>query len=174
MTKKQSYEEIFHEFYSPLCNYASRLVGDDAMAEEIVQDLFVHLLERNSLNRVDQLDRYLIRSVKFRCIDHLRHQQKENPIRIDQKHEDIADVTHASDEEMDALFHYLVAKLPPKTRTVFLLVRQSEMTYQEVAEELNISVKTVEAQMSRALQKLRIYLKDYGYLSCAYFTLFIK
>lgn len=175
MARPKKFEEIFHEHYEALCNYAARLVRDDDMAEEIVQDLFVQFLESKSLENVEHVDRFLIRSVKFKCIDFLRRQANARVITVNHAVESQqASVEVESEEETEALFHYLVAKLPPKTREVFLLVRQSGLTYQEAAEKLEISVKTVEAQMSRALDKMRSALKEHGYLSCLYFTFLLK
>jgi RNA polymerase sigma-70 factor (ECF subfamily) len=62
------------------------------------------------------------------------------------------------------LLHYFAAKLPPKTKQVFLLSRESNLTYKEIAEKLHISIKTVEAQMTRALRKMRSILKEQRFL----------
>jgi RNA polymerase sigma-70 factor, ECF subfamily len=175
MGHPRTFEETFHEHYAALCNYATRLVHDADVAEEIVQDLFVQLLEKKSLNKVEQIDHFLIRSVKFKCIDFLRKKTSSLAMTMSHTVESSQVVVDAeSEEETEALFLYLVAKLPPKTREVFLLIRQSGLTYQEAAEKLEISVKTVEAQMSRALNKMRIALKEHGYLSLLYFTFFVK
>lgn len=169
------FEEIFHEHYSPLCNYATKIVKAHDVAEEIVQDLFVQLLEKKSLEGVEYIDRFLIRSVKFKCIDFLRRQQNSKLVAFDHLIEsNVADNTIDSEEELEALFNYLVAKLPPKTREVFLLIRQSGLSYKDAANQLGISDKTVENQMSRALKKMRALLKDAGYLSLACFPLYLK
>jgi RNA polymerase sigma-70 factor (ECF subfamily) len=166
MKSNPTFEQIFHAYYSPLCNYAAKILNDDDLAEEVVQDLFVQLLEKGTLDTVEHLDRFLLRSTKFKCIDFLRKHQKAQLISYEQKpEEEPADDELASEEQIDALFHYFVAKLPIKTREVFLLIRKSGLTYKEAAEELDISVKTIENQMSRALRKMRDILKDYGYLS---------
>jgi len=172
MDDKKPFEEIFQEYYSPLCNYALKLVNDFEVAEEIVQDLFVQLLEKQTLDEVVYVDRFLIRSVKFKCIDFLRRRKNAGVVTFEHLAEsDLIDNEELSGEEINALFHYLAAKLPPKTREVFLLVRQSELSYKETAEKLNISVKTVENQMSRALKKMNMFLKAHGYLSSLFFFL---
>lgn len=173
MNERKAFEEIFREHYTALCNYAAKLVHDTDVAEEIVQDLFVQLLEKNSLDTVDFVDRFLIRSVKFKCIDFLRKRSNSPVVNLDKATEN-NQIALESEQEVEALFHYLVAKLPPKTQEVFLLVRESGLSYQEAAVKLNISVKTVEAQMSRALDKMRTALKQHGYLSVFYFSLFLK
>jgi RNA polymerase sigma-70 factor (ECF subfamily) len=175
MHNNYSFEKIFHEHYSPLCNYAAKIVKEYDLAEEIVQDLFVHLLEKNSLEGVEHVDRFLLRSVKFKCIDFLRKQKKSNQVVFEHLLQtDVLENEISSEEEVEALFDYLVAKLPPKTKEVFLLVRQSGLSYKEAAAQLHISDKTVENQMSRALKKLRMLLKDAGYLSWIYLSIFLK
>lgn len=174
MKNNPAFEQIFHTYYSPLCNYATKILHNDEVAEEVVQDLFVQLLEKGTLNTVEHIDRFLLRSTKFKCIDFLRKQQKLQLIPYEQQMESEPATENDlnSEEEMEALFHYFVAKLPEKTREIFLLIRKSGMSYKEVAEELEISVKTVENQMSRALRKMRGILKDYGYLSTCFITFF--
>ena len=154
-------ENIFHQFYSPLCNYASKIVNDDFVAEDIVQSLFIQLHEKNKWNKIANIEGYLLRSVRFKCIDYLRKVTRAKFVAIDE----LSDLTVGSpyeitEEDIEPLFHYYAAKLPPKTREVFLLSRVSRLTYKEIADELNISVKTVENQMGRALKKMKELLKN--------------
>lgn len=171
MHEKQLIERIFHEHYSPLCNYAAKILGDFDQAEEVVQGLFVELLEKGALAGVNNPERFLLRSTKFKCIDYLRKTRSLlsalEPLSSEPM--PIQEAGYETEEELEALFHYFIARLPPKTREVFLLVRKSGLSYREVADELGISEKTVENQMSRALKKMRTLLKDYGYLSSLYF-----
>jgi len=156
-----TFKEIFQTYYSPLCNYALNFVHDDSTAEEIVQNLFIELWEKDSLKKVQNKERYLLRSVKFKCIDYLRTQNinKEIPIR-DLPEQPTAEPGTLSEEDILPLLHYFASKLPPKTREVFLLSRASGMSYREIADEMNISVKTVENQMGRALRSMKSLLKE--------------
>lgn len=161
----QTIENIFHQFYSPLCNYASKILKDEDTAEDIVQSLFIQLYEKNDLNFIDNPDRYLQQSIRFKCIDHIRKTKKSasQPI-IETKHDAPSSFPYEiTEEEIEPLFYYYAAKLPPKIREVFLLSRVSKLSYKEIAEELNISQKTVENQMSSALKKLRAMLSDEHY-----------
>jgi RNA polymerase sigma-70 factor (ECF subfamily) len=74
-----------------------------------------------------------------------------------------------SEEEIEPLLHYFAAKLPPKTREVFLLSRQSQLSYKEIAERMQISVKTVEGHMARALREMRQMLKAQNFFSLLVF-----
>ena len=80
--KEKQFYEIFNEFYSPLCNYAFKVVGDKDEAEEIIQGLFIEFWETNKLETVEFMERYLLRSVKFKCLDYLKYKRKKNVVRI--------------------------------------------------------------------------------------------
>lgn len=155
-------ENIFHQFYSPLCNYASRIIGDSHLAEDIVQSLFIQLYERDSIGSVKNMEHYLLRCVKFKCIDFLKNQNHTTS--IEQLKEEIGNELHEiKEEDIEPLFYYYAAKLPPKTREVFLMSRVGQLTYKEIAVELNISQKTVENQMGSALKKLKTMLQKEHY-----------
>ncbi len=158
-------ENMFHQFYSPLCNYAYKIVNDDFIAEEIVQSLFIQLFEKINWNEIRQIEPYLLRCVKFKCIDYLRKETRYQTTDL-KGLQDLTATGHQeiTEDDIEPLFHYYAAKLPPKTREVFLLNRQGGLTYKEIAEELNISVKTVEGQMNRALKKMKDLLKDFPLL----------
>ncbi|MCF8357378.1 MAG: RNA polymerase sigma-70 factor [Prolixibacteraceae bacterium] len=155
-------EKLFDVYYSPLCNYASRIVGNADDAEDIVQSLFAQFLQKNNLQAVKVSEAYLLRSVKNKCIDFIRAQKKlfRNDSDINYPALEPNDI---SEEEIEPLFYYYAAKLPPKTREVFLMSRVNKLTYKEIAEELRISQKTVENQMGSALKKLKIILQKEHY-----------
>jgi RNA polymerase sigma-70 factor, ECF subfamily len=121
------------------------------------------MFEKNNLNSIQNKEAYLLRSVRFKCIDFLRNKQTTTSM-DDLKEEASSEFYEISEEDIEPLFYYYAAKLPPKTREVFLLSRVSKLTYKEIAEELNLSQKTVENQMGSALKKLRVILKDEYYL----------
>jgi RNA polymerase sigma-70 factor, ECF subfamily len=152
-------EELFHRYYSPLCNYASKIVHNNHDAEDIVQHLFIQLFQKNNLHSIQNIENYLLRCVKFKCIDFLRTRQYSVPIDLlpEEAGNEHPEVT---EEDIEPLFHYYAAKLPPKTREVFLMSRVGQMTYKEIAAELNVSQKTVENQMGNALKKLKSILNE--------------
>lgn len=153
---KSTIEKIFHRYYSPLCNYAAKIISDDNTAEDIVQALFIQLYEKNRLNLIDNIEGYLLKSVRFKCIDYIRNKNRQKTEELNELYTESINLPHEiTEEEIEPLFHYYAAKLPPKTREVFLLSRVSKLTYKEIAKELNISQKTVENQMGSALKKLR-------------------
>ncbi len=154
-------ENIFHQYYSPLCNYATKIISDNTIAEDIVQDLFIQLWENKKLENIENTERFLLRSTKYKCIDYLRTKRIDNEISLENLPEIIyTEDNDINEEDIEPLLQYYTSKLPPKTREVFLLSRKSGLTYKEIANDLNISVKTVENQMSRALRIMRELLKD--------------
>lgn len=157
-------ESIFNEFYSPLCNYAAQIVSNVHLAEDIVQELFVHLWEKDKLKNIENPEKFLLRSVKFKCIDFLRKKNKETvEINID-LHKDITTETlMLNEEDIEPLLYYFASKLPPKTKEVFLLSRKSGLTYAQIAKELDISIKTVETHISKALSIMRSLLKEHDF-----------
>jgi RNA polymerase sigma-70 factor (ECF subfamily) len=157
------FENIFRQYYSPLCNYASKIVYDDVIAEDIVQSLFIQLWENKKLDKVEKIERFLLRAVKFKSIDYLRTKMTNTEILIEEI-EDNRNIGELKEEEIEPLLYYYASKLPPKTREVFLLSRKSGLSYKEIAEEQGISVKTVENQMGNALKTMRKLLKEQDYL----------
>ena len=158
-------KKIFDEYYSPLCNYAAKILADEDLAEDIVQSLFIQLWEKDKITNIKNYQHFLLRATKYKCIDYLRTKRIESNIKI----EDISDIIKTEyhqiqEEDIEPLLHYFASKLPPKTREVFLLSRKSKLTYREIAEELNLSIKTVENQMGRALRMMRKLLKENDFL----------
>ena len=158
---KTEIQNLFNQYYSPLCNYATKIISDSTIAEDIVQDLFVQLWENEKLENIENTERFLLRATKYKCIDYLRTKR----INIEISLENLPEIIYTEDkdineEDIEPLLYYYTSKLPPKTREVFLLSRKSGLTYKEIANDLNISVKTVENQMSRALRIMRELLKD--------------
>ncbi len=166
LSHDELFKEIFHGYYSPLCNYALKIVRNNALAEDLVQQLFLQLYEKKALLKVVQPERYLLRCVKFKCIDFHRTKSIKNEIPLngipDRSFDQSSDL---KEEDIEPLLHYFASKLPPKTREVFLLSRNSGMTYKEIAIEMDISVKTVETQMGRALRQMKILLKAQNLLT---------
>lgn len=160
-------KQIFKEYYSPLCNYATKIVKVPSIAEDIVQSLFIQLWENDTLSSIENHERFLLRSVKFKCIDYLRKNnssitQLTNEASSNNQSTNLEDL---NEEDIEPLLHYFASKLPPKTREVFLLSRTSGLTYKEIALEKGIAVKTVEAHMSKALRTMRGLLKEHDFFS---------
>jgi RNA polymerase sigma-70 factor, ECF subfamily len=157
---------IFRTYYQPLCTYAYTFLQDKEEAEEIVQGTFLSVWEKRQTIAIHTAVKpYLYAMVRNACLNVIKHEK------IKQKHaaEEIAlspishdSVAHAvATSELELKIHQAMEKLPEQCRLVFKLSRFEELKYAEIAEQLSISIKTVENHMGKALKIMREQLKDY-------------
>ncbi len=169
---EKAYETLFHKYYGHLCLYATKILKDDPAAEEIVQDFFVKIWEkREHLNIETSIKNYLFRSIKNLCINYIQHNKTKN--RYAQKVISETENSYSDDDsfpeiELSKKIEESINSLPEKRKEIFRLSRQDGLKYQEIAVKLNISIKTVETQMTLALKTLRDKLKNYS----TFFTFF--
>jgi RNA polymerase sigma-70 factor (ECF subfamily) len=168
-----SFELVFKKFYKVMCVYAESFVREKPMAEEIVSDIFYKIWEnRESLNITKSLQAYLFTSVHNSSIKYLEH------LKVLKKYNEFAsralqnsELLYSSNEhypianliskEAEKEIVSAIQSLPEQCRQVFCMQRFNDMSYEEIANKLNISINTVRTQMMRALKKLRESLKDY-------------
>lgn len=158
------YEMVFHEHYRPLCAFARTFLTDPDEAEEVVQNVFVALWEkRNTLEVEASLRSYLFRSVRNACLNRLKHDKVRLQHRAHALYSASADsvFNHVDMQELESRLKAALDKLPEQCRKVFELSRFQEMRYAEIADHLQISPKTVENHMGKALKILREELHDY-------------
>jgi len=163
---KDVFEEIYRQYYSPLCFYCRRYVGDMEEAKEIVQGLFLKIwIKRNELDINTSVKSYLYRAVQNYALNHLHQQKVKQKYIINKAHFPNQSSENGQlkmeEEELKILIKSAVLKLPDKRRKIFELSRYENMKYTQIAEHLTISVKTVEAQMSKSLKYLRQVLNEY-------------
>lgn len=155
-------EQLFLYYYKPLCLYALHYVGDVDVVEDLVQECFVKLIEKPTAV-IDKA--YLYATVRNACIDHIR---KGNPLKTDITPTDlegtITDEEAAERSLHEAELWTAIDALPERCRMIFLMAKRDGMTYHEIAQELGISEKTVEHQISKAIRQLRKKSADYFYL----------
>jgi RNA polymerase sigma-70 factor (ECF subfamily) len=171
---KQKFERLFREHFTGLCYFAQKYLGDLDSSKEIVHNVFIKVWEgRNEFDWEKPAKSYLFTSVYNRSMNFIRDNKKfvdnEGIHTSDSPNEpgEFHDIMEVS--ELEGKINKAIDKLPEKCREVFKLNRFEGKKYAEIAEKLNISVKTVETQMSKALKVLKEDLKDYIYL----FLLFI-
>jgi RNA polymerase sigma-70 factor (ECF subfamily) len=145
--------------------FAVGFVKDAEAAREIVQEVFVNLWEkRETIDRSKQVKSYLAASVRNRCLNHLRNNRKFSPSLLELQ--GLSDEAEAAgdrlvERELSEAIAEAIAGLPDRCREIFLLNRNHHLRYQQIADHLQISVKTVETQMSKALQHLRVRLAGF-------------
>ena len=166
-----AYESLFHDYYVMLSIIAKSFVKNNELAEELVNDVFVKIWERREFFLINtSLRAYLAKSVQNRCINYLRQNRKKTnlrePLTENMNYEmlrwsDDYPLDKLMEKELADDIEKSVAKLPERCRQIFLLSRDKGLQYDQIAENLNISVNTVKAQMKIALSKLREYLREY-------------
>ncbi len=161
-----AFESLFHEYYPGMCSYAESLVSKQEIAEEVVQDVFFNIWKNKSnLKIVVSLKTYLFRSVFNNSMLYLRNAKRERSLNEKwisfQENESDTITEDIESREMNALISYTLQSLPERTQEIFRLSRFEGLKYREIATRLSISVKTVEANMGRALKALKLSIDDY-------------
>ena len=161
-----AFEELFKAHFGALHSYASVMLYHDSYAEEIVQNVFVRIWEKRDLLDVQiSVKAYLYKCVHNDCLNYIKHKK------IKTKYQDHAafimndQSENTSDKliltELQERLQVALNQLPEQCRTIFQMSRFEDLKYREIAEELGISIKTVENQMGKALKILRIKLVDF-------------
>jgi len=155
-----AFETLFRSYYEPLCRYACRFVGNMDTAEEIVQDLFYVLWkDRQNLNIFTSVNGYLYRSVKNRSLQQLEKETVRDAYRTMYAENEVIETVTPQEEmeykELEQLMQETLRRLPERRQKIFRMNRMDGKKYNEIAQELHISVKTVEAEISKTLKLLR-------------------
>ncbi|WP_026462360.1 RNA polymerase sigma-70 factor [Adhaeribacter aquaticus] len=166
LTPDEKVELLFRKYYAPLCKSLYRTLRDASFAEDVVQEVFLKVWEmRESLQMDDAIQSYLYRSCYNAALNFLKAQKKKQASDIDELEEAIPGGETAEKTlnllETEGAILKAIDSLPPKTRLVFSMSRFEELTYKEIAERLDISLKSVEKHMGIALQRLRENLQEY-------------
>lgn len=161
-----SFEKLFFSFYPGLLRYAVSLVQKNEIAEEVVQDVFYNVWKnRDSIRISRSWKSYLYRAVYNHSMMHLRKVRREmsveNGLFPEREAKSPDPAQELEYQEVSAVVSDTIGRLPERTREIFLLNRQEGLKYREIAERLSISVKTVEANMGKALSALRSSMEKY-------------
>ncbi len=165
---KEAFGLIFNEQFGVLTSYALRFLDEREDAEEIVQDVFVKFWDKcTELAPDSSIKSYLYRSVHNTCLNHIKHQKVKDAYRSHVIHhmENSFELSweQKDPEKMRTEILDEIENLPPRCSEIFKLSRLEGLKYQEIADHLGISIKTVEVQMGKALRVLReklIHLKS--------------
>lgn len=162
------FDNLFRMYYSDLCTYAVRYVHSNNLAEDLVSETFYSLWKiRETLGEINNIKAYLFKSVHNNCLFYIRSQK--NKVRISDV--DFSIIEESSPLERDVMhslilkeltdqLDILIEKLPPQQQIVFRMKRFENKKSKEIAEELNLSVKTVEMHMTKATSFLKSKLKN--------------
>ncbi|WP_232304877.1 RNA polymerase sigma factor [Maribacter thermophilus] len=161
---KKAFSFLVDSYHHRLCVYANSLVNNSMLADDIVQNVFINVWEkRNMLNPGHSLKSFLYKSVYNEFIDQYRKSQ--SLLRIEKKYiEHLNTIVAGEDEESTKKLisdvKNMMEDLPPKCKQVFMLSKKEGLTNIEISEHLEISVKAVEAQITRGFKILRKKLSD--------------
>ena len=165
---QDAFKAIFDQYFERLLNFSISYVKQHAAAEDILSDVFLKLWEgREKLTQIENFDAYLFTIVKNRSLNYLEKKKR----RIDLFLEKGAHYMELTDhytpesnyefEELNLLFDETIKGLPGQCKRVFELVRNQKLKYKEVAAILDISTKTVDAHLTKAIKRLRQSFNDF-------------
>jgi RNA polymerase sigma-70 factor (family 1) len=155
-----AYQELFYLFYKPLLRFAYAFIRSHELSEEIVSDVFIRIWERRSqLEEIGNLKVYLYVSTRNMALKYLLKKQKQASIALDDlqvelegQHQDPGQLL-LTQELMNRVTR-AIEELPPRCKMVYKLIKEDGLRYKEVAEILNISIKTIDNQLAIALKKI--------------------
>lgn len=169
----KAFELLFKIYHKPLCNYAKVYVNRFDIADEIVQETFISLWNsRTTIDETKSLNSFLYKCIYNNSINFIKKAQTNRKLseayiseieyraKMLEGNYSESYFDHLTNEELENSVKNAIAQLPDQCREIFMLSRYEELTYQQIADKLNISINTVKTQLSRALQKLRHDLEE--------------
>jgi len=161
------FEQIFKSHIRSLHSYAATILKEEAAAEEIVQNVFLRLWEKKEEIEIrENISVYLYRSVHNESLNYLKHLKVRTAYQTYAMHRERHHESEKASEkvtlgELEQKLEKALRELPEQCRTIFQLSRFEDLKYREIADRLDLSVKTVENQMGKALKLLRLKLVDF-------------
>jgi RNA polymerase sigma-70 factor (ECF subfamily) len=157
----EAYKKLFYALFPSLQNFAYSIIKSRMIAEEIVSDAFIMIWEkRKNLLEIENLRLYLFISVKNAAIRKLQQEKKRN-IKLSLDDFDVEFISDYStpeeimqSAETEKTIHEVIQHLPPRCKLIFKLAKEDHLKYKEISSLLNISIKTIDAQLSIALKKI--------------------
>lgn len=168
----QGFDALFNRYWKSLFTLAKRILEDEQLAEDVLQEAFVALYENARENDIDHVRAYLYQTVKYQCFMHLRSGKISEKhlarLRMIRSSNNVQEYMDAAD--LEALLLEQMESLPEKCREVFYLSRYELLSNKKIAEQLNISQKTVEHQITKALKTLRLSVDKMALIAfCVHF-----
>lgn len=162
------YNSLFDELFEPLCQYSFQVTQEVEVSEDIVQERFIYLWNNwERLSNFENLKAYLYQSVKSRSINYIKKKFNTNINSLEGMADSIENCQLPSPIELlekadlETILEEALNTLPEKCRIIFDLKRNAELSNKEISEQLNLSIKTVEAQTTIALKKIRLHINKH-------------
>jgi len=167
----EEFEKLFKSYYSPLCHYAYKFLKDMDLAEEVVQEFFYNYWKNRETMVIQiSIKSYMFRAIRNNSLKYLEHvkvvKSYEQNFKVSNSSEPGFDDNELEVKELNEIIDATLNELPERCSQIFKMSRFDGLKYSEIAEKLAISIKTVEANMGKALQLFRKNLKQYEELAC--------
>lgn len=154
--EEKIFTEYFHAYYRRLCLHALHFTENSEEAEEVVQEIFVHLWEKKErLETIQSIKSYLYRAVRNNCLMRIRDAKPTTPLDTLSTEQTYPEEDQEERAEMEARIWQMIDDLPERRREIFLMAKRDGMSYKEIALQTGLSVKTVENHVFRAMLSLR-------------------
>lgn len=159
------FREIYDLYYEPLCKFLLFYTKDTLVIEDIVQEVFLSLWEQRNSIKITYIKTYVFQSAKNKLLNHLRNEKNRSVLLEKWFQEQLQNQLLNKDsfeiEQVLKVVEKAIDNLPKKCQEIFVLSKTQNMTYKQISELKQISVKTVENQMGIALKKIRAFLSEY-------------
>ncbi len=179
ISSKKEFEGLFNTHYSNMCSYSNLFLKDLDAAEEVVQNVFFKIWEnREKLVFKTSVESYLFRAVRNASLNVVKHVKIREEYKVHNEREIQMNEQDNTDDfalnELEQKIRKVIDQLPFDRRRIFIMSRYDGLKYQEIADKLGISVKTVENQIGRSLKFLKKELADYLPLILLFFNEILK
>lgn len=158
-----AFQLLFEKYYQQLCYSAYKICADEHKSKDLAQEVFLDIWKRRAnLNIHTSFQAFLRRAVTYKAIDYVRAQKLDMKETIDLGSAPERSHQNLELNELKELIHRTAEKLPERCRIIFFMSRFEEMSHKEIAAKLEISEKTIENQITKALKILRKVIADYS------------
>lgn len=163
-------EIIFHGYYNDLCRYVMIFLRDEQVAKNIVQDLFVSIWEnRLNIQFHKSIEAYLYQACRLNTLNYIRNRDRREKKNIELGNNTSIEIegpdANFELHELEKILDEAIALLPDRCRQIFIMSRQRDLSYAEIAKQLGLSVKTVDNQINKAIKKIKLHVsKQYPVL----------
>ncbi|MBN1598872.1 MAG: RNA polymerase sigma-70 factor [Bacteroidales bacterium] len=163
-----AFEKLYKRLYPRLDDYATKILKDKVVAQDILQEIFIKLWRKRNEIAPINIEAFLFRILKNQCLTHLKNMKVFENTKMNVKHskeiQELYRIDFLKDEpvlliekELELQVEAIIETLPDKCREVFLLSRVNGMRNREIADKLGINIKNVERHISRALKSFRAH-----------------